>query len=33
VTMNLYGGVHEIGSRGQHKEMQEFLDRFGPLRG
>jgi hypothetical protein len=33
VTMNLYMGVHEIGSREQHKEAQRFLDRFGPLRG
>jgi hypothetical protein len=31
MTMNLYGGVHEIKSRGQHKETQSFLDSSVPL--
>jgi hypothetical protein len=32
MTMNLYGGVHEITSQGQHRTHRAFLDRFPPRR-
>jgi hypothetical protein len=33
VTMNLYGGSHEIERTMVTQETQEFLDRFRPLGG